>query len=110
MTTAQDTTGTPGHDLVPVSIPGTGPDTRTDVVGTVRMVNGELVVQIRPNQYQDVTGRRVVPNAEVEVASHPLARTCLTYVGPLTGTARAQHFAILARLSRPWWSPRRWLW
>lgn len=111
MTTAPTTTGTSGLDLVPVSVPGPAPDARTDVVGTVRMVHGELVVHIRPTPYQNVTSRRITPAPEVQARPHPLAGTCLTYVGPLTGAARAQHFAILARLSLPWWSPRRWwLW
>lgn len=101
--TAQNIPPPLSHDLVPVSIRVAGSDTRTEVVGTVGMVEGELVVRIRPTQYQEVTGRRVVPTPDTGLAPHPFAGTCLRYMGPLTD-------ADLARLSRPWWSPRRWSW
>ena len=108
--TAQNIPRPPGHDLVPISTAVGVPEVGTEVVGTVYLFGEELVVQIRPTRYQDVTGRRVDVDPEVADAPHPLTHTCLRYIGPLTGAARKRHFAILAQLSRPWWSPRRWLW
>lgn len=100
------TTDGPGSALVP----GTelAPVARSRaVVGTVRMLDGELVIQVRPTQYRDVTGRRLGPDPEVEVAAHPLARSCLRYVGPLTSEQAARFRADVARWdARPWWG--RW--
>jgi hypothetical protein len=100
-------TENPGSALVPVTdippVPGSA-----EVVGTVRMLEGELVVRIKPTQYRDVTGRRLGPDPHVEVEPHPLARTCLRYVGPLTPERAARLRAEAARWdARPWW--RRWI-
>jgi hypothetical protein len=96
----------PGSAVVPVTdLP---PVTRaTEVVGTVAMADGELVVRIKPTQYRDVTGRRLGPDPDVEVAPHPLARLGLRYVGPLTPQEATTFRAEMARWdARPWW--RRW--
>lgn len=76
---------------------------QTDVVGTARLVDGELVVRMRPSGVRDVTGRPVTLRAPTRQLG------CLTYMGPLTGAARAEHLADLARWERrrQWW--RRWL-
>jgi hypothetical protein len=79
----------------------------TEVVGTVVMADGELVVRIRPTQYRDVTGHRLGPDPDVEVAPHPLARLGLRYVGPLTPQqATALRAEVAAWDARSWW--RRW--
>jgi hypothetical protein len=71
------------------------------------MLDGELVVRIRPTQYRDVTGRRLGPDPDVEVAPHPLARSCLRYVGSLPTKEAAAFRAEVARWdARPW--RRRW--
>lgn len=75
---------------------------RTDVVGTVHAVDGELVVRMRPSGVRDVTGRPVRP----QVPTRQLG--CLTYVGPLTGAARAEHLADLARWERRRQRRQRW--
>jgi DNA-binding transcriptional LysR family regulator len=98
----------PGSALVPVTNipPVTG---SAEVVGTVGMVDGELVVRIKPTQYRDVTGRRLGPDpdVEVDVKQHPLARLGLRYVGPLTPEQAARFRAEVARWDAPlWW--RRW--
>lgn len=95
-----------GSALVPVTDipPVTG---SAGVVGTVGMVDGELLVRIKPTQYRDVTGRRLGPDPDVAVAPHPLARLGLRYVGPLTPEQAARFRAEVARWdARPWW--RRW--
>jgi hypothetical protein len=90
----------PVTDLPPVT-------RATGVVGTVVMADGELVVRIKPTQYRDVTGRRLGPGPDVEVAPHPLARLGLRYVGPLTPAQADALRAQVARWdARPWW--RRW--
>jgi hypothetical protein len=78
-----------------------------EVVGTVVMVDGELVVRIKPTQYRDVTGRRLGPDLDIAAEPHPLARLGLRYVGPLTPEQAAWFWAEVARWdARPWW--RRW--
>ena len=90
----------PVADLPPV----TG---SAEVVGTVVMTDGELVVRIKPTQYRDVTGRRLSPDPDLAVAPHPLARSCLRYVGPLTPEQTARFLAeVTAWDARSWW--RRW--
>jgi hypothetical protein len=96
----------PGSAFVPVTDlpPVTG---SAEVVGTVGMVDGELVVRIKPTQHRDVTGRRVGPDPDVEVPPHPLARLGLRYVGPLTPEQAARFRAEVAHWeARSWW--RRW--
>jgi hypothetical protein len=82
-----------------------------EVVGTVGMVDGELVVRIKPTHYRDVTGRRLGPDPDVEVdvavEPHPLARLGLRYLGPLTPEQAARFQAEVAHWdARPRW--RRW--
>jgi hypothetical protein len=92
----------PVTDLPPVA-------RSAEVVGTVRMLDGELVVRIRPTQYRDVTGRPVGPSPSpgVEIPEHPLARLGLRYVGPLTPEEAARFQADVTWWdARPWW--RRW--
>jgi hypothetical protein len=105
MTTGKDLFD-PGSALVPVT--DLAPVARSaEVVGTVRVLDGELVVRIRPAQYRDVTGRPVGTNRDVEVAEHPLARLGLRSVGPLTPEEAARFRADVAWWdARPCW--RRW--
>jgi hypothetical protein len=93
-----------GAEIVPV--PNLAHTARsTEVVGTVAMVDGELVVQVQPTrEYRDVTGRPVGPSPDVEVAQHPLARLGLRYVGPLTPEEAARVRAEVAR----WEALPRW--
>jgi CubicO group peptidase (beta-lactamase class C family) len=102
MTTPFSTDG-PESALVPVTdMPPA--ERSTEVAGTVGMVDGELVVRIKPTQYRDVTSRRVSPDSGIEVAPHPLARLGLRYVGPLTPEEAARFRAEVARWqTRPWW-------
>jgi hypothetical protein len=104
-----DTTHTPATAaLVPVSTAGAIPAQRgSAVLGTARLLDGELIVQLRPTTYRDVTGHPVGPSPDVEVAPHPLARLGLRYVGPLTPAEAARIQADVAWWdARPWW--RRW--
>lgn len=90
----------PGRDLVPAA-----PDAGTGVVGTMHLVDGELVVRMRPAG-RDATARRVPREPDPEpttLSSLPFMR----YVGPLTPAETAQWYVDAARWSRPWW--RRWL-
>jgi hypothetical protein len=105
----------PGSALVPVTDipPVTG---SAEVVGTVGMVNGELVMRIKPTHYRDVTGRGRAgppphppppPPPPPPAEPHPLARLGLRYVGPPTPEEAARFGAQVARWEvRSWW--RRW--
>lgn len=78
----------------------------TDVVGTVRMVDGELVVRVEPSRVREVTVRRLAGEPDPQpttLAALPFMR----YVGPLTPDEAARLRAEVARWeARPWW--RRW--
>jgi hypothetical protein len=76
-------------------------NSQTGVVGTVHMVDGELVVRMRPSGVQDVTARPVHRGDPDTLAGFGFMR----YVGPSTGGQRVEHYAPPARRER--W--RRWL-
>ncbi|PZS34684.1 MAG: hypothetical protein DLM61_03190 [Pseudonocardiales bacterium] len=91
--------------LVPITTTLAVPDAQTDVVGTVHLVEGELVVRIRPTQHRDVTTQPVhrhYPGCECRIAG------TVRYVGPMTPADRAQCNADVVAWwdARPWW--RRW--
>lgn len=69
------------------------------------MVDGELIVRVRPTGVQDVTARPVHCGDPDTLAGFGFMR----YVGPLTGADRAEHYAALARLERRQQRWRRWL-
>jgi hypothetical protein len=77
---------------------------QTDVVGTAHMVDGELVVRMRP-AVRDVTARPVHRGDPDTLAGFGFMR----YVGPLTGAEQARHYAALARRERRQQGWRRWL-
>jgi hypothetical protein len=85
-------------ELVP-----TGP--QTDVVGTAHMVDGELIVRMRPSGAQDVTAQPVHRGDPDTLAGSGFMR----YVGPLTGAERTEYYAALARRERRRQRWRRWL-
>jgi hypothetical protein len=106
------TTDGPGSALVPVTDPPRVAGS-AQVLDTV-VVDGELVVPIKPTPYRDVTGRRVDPGPDTGsdpgigiTPQHLLARLGLHYVGPLTPEQAARFGAQEARWeARSWW--RRW--
>lgn len=95
-----DDGNSPGTGLVPASR-----ERSTEVLGTLEMVGGELVVRVRPQQApRDVTVRPVGARPDPTTLAHiPWMR----YVGPRTPQERAQFWVEVARWeARPWW--RRW--
>lgn len=104
MTTPADADD-PGSALVPVA-DLSAVARCTDVVGTVRMVDGELVVRVEPSRVREVTVRRLAGEPDPQpttLAALPFMR----YVGPLTPDEAARLRAEVARWeARPWW--RRW--
>jgi hypothetical protein len=81
----------------------------TEVVGTVHMVDGELVVHLQPSGVREATTRRLPRDPDPQpttLAALPFMR----YVGPLTADQAAQCRADVARRQarrqrswRRWW-------
>ena len=75
----------------------------TGVVGTVRLVDGELVVHLQPSVARDVTTRRLAREPDPEPTTLA-ALGFMRYVGPLTPEQVVQWHADRARLrARRWW-------
>ncbi|MDQ3765229.1 MAG: hypothetical protein M3460_28190 [Actinomycetota bacterium] len=76
------------RDLVPAATQN------ATVVGTVEIADGELVVRVRPSRVHDAT-ERLLNDERTEKYLHPLARTCLTYVGPLSSLNRLMRSVVV---------------
>ncbi|PZS39956.1 MAG: hypothetical protein DLM62_05560 [Pseudonocardiales bacterium] len=82
------------------AIPNTKP-APGEVVGHVELVDGEMVVRLRPTRHRDVTTRPVhrhYPGCDCRIAE------TVRYMGPMTPTDRARLHADVAWWdARPWW-------
>lgn len=93
----------PGSALMPVAdFPVV---TRSaDVVGTVRVVDGELVVRVAPPRVRHATTRQLPREPDPQPITLA-AVSYMRYVGPLTPAEAAEHRRILAYCRRhPWWA------
>lgn len=91
------------------AVPGT---TTGEVTGRVEMLNGELVVRLRPARVRDVTA---TPVHQEPVHRHYRGCECrlfgtLRYVGPVTPELQAETDRLDTYwMDPPWWSPLRWI-
>lgn len=96
----------PGAALVAVTHARALPQS-TEVVGTVCMVDGELVVHLQPSAVREATTRRLPRDPDPQpttLAALPFMR----YVGPLTADQAAQCRADVAHRQARRRSWRRW--
>lgn len=82
------------------------PDTAGEIAGRVELVDGEMVVRLRPSLARDVTTRPVhrhYPGCDCRVGR-------LAYAGPGTPAHRARHDQDLRYfMNPPRWSPLGWI-
>lgn len=94
------------------TLPAVPDTTASEVTGRLEMVDGELVLRLRPARVRDVTATPIDPEP---VHRHYRGCECrlfgtLRYVGPVTPELRAETDRLDAYwMDPPWWSPLRWI-